>query len=73
MSTATTLPAFLTVEQFAEQLGVDKTVIYGFIRAEKVLAINVGSLKRPRFRISSKQLDAVEETLAVAKKPAARR
>jgi excisionase family DNA binding protein len=59
------MPAYLTVEQFAKALGVDKTVVRGLITSRTIKAINVGSDKRKRLRISESQFAVLEKARAI--------
>lgn len=42
----------MTVAKFGERLGIKKDAAYGVIRRYKVKTVNVGSVRRPRLRVS---------------------
>lgn len=56
---------YLTVEEFAKALRVNKNVVQGFIAKGTIRAINVGSAKRVRLRISETQFAVLEKARAI--------
>ena len=52
------LPLFLTVEEFAEVMGISMTTAYGFVRSKRVKSIRIGN----QYRIPKESLLALTQS-----------